>query len=822
MADESGTIGKGKAQYQERLSSERDWSLTYHGYESGEEGLREALCTLGNGYFATRGASPESEPDGIHYPGTYLAGGYNRLVTEMAGRRVENEDLVNLPNWLPLKIRVLNGEWFSPETMEILAYVQELDLKRGTLHRFVSFRDGEGRETDLTECRLVSMHDAHVSALRIGLRPRNWSGRVEILSALDGRVVNAGVARYKRLNSRHLNPIGQGALDGETLHLEAETNQSGIRISQGARTRILVDGERIEAESRMECEAGYAAHRFEVDLEREETVHLEKIACLFTSRDSAVSECSLAARERMENVEGFDALLKKHVLTWERLWRHFGMEIEEDESELGHRTVRILRLHIFHLLQTVSMHSVDLDIGVPARGWHGEAYRGHIFWDELFIFPMLNLRVPAITRALLLYRHRRLEKAKAAARQAGYRGAMFPWQSGSDGGEETQKVHLNPRSGRWLPDNSHLQRHVNIAIAYNVWRYFQTTRDFEFLSYHGAEMVLEIARFWGSAATYNPSLDRYEILGIMGPDEYHDAYPGADRPGLDNNAYTNLMAVWVLAFALDLPGIITESRYRELLEELEIGSDEVERWEEISRKMRVVFHDDCIISQFEGYEDLEEFDWGGYRKKYGDIHRLDRILEAEGDTVNRYKVSKQADVLMLFYLLSAEELQSLFERIGTSFEAGWIPKNIEYYLARTSHGSTLSDIVHSWVLARSDRSRSWEIFCRALLSDIGDSQGGTTPEGIHLGAMAGTVDLIQRGYAGIEKRGNVLWLNPCLPDALHSLRMEIRYRAHSLKLTLDRESVRVEADFSDARPIRIGIGGKIYDIERGVELHVPI
>ena len=208
-------------------------------------------------------------------------------------------------------------------------------------------------------------------------------------------------------------------------------------------------------------------------------------------------------------------------------------------------------LHVFHLLQT-TYRAADLDAGVPARGLHGEAYRGHVFWDELFIFPFLNLRMPELTRALLRYRYRRLGAARRAARAEGLRGACYPWQSGSDGREESQSLHLNPRSGRWLPDHSRRQRHVNAAVAYNAWQYYEVTRDAQFLSSFGAEMVLEIARFWASLASWNAGHGRFEIRGVMGPDEYHDAYPWASEPGLDNNAYTNLMAVYCLCRAHDV------------------------------------------------------------------------------------------------------------------------------------------------------------------------------------------------------------------------------------------------------------------------------
>jgi trehalose/maltose hydrolase-like predicted phosphorylase len=284
---------------------------------------------------------------------------------------------------------------------------------------------------------------------------------------------------------------------------------------------------------------------------------------------------------------------------------------------------------------------------------------------------------------------------------------MYPWQSGSNGREEAQVVHLNPLSGRWLPDASHLQRHINSAIAYNVWQYYQATGDIDFMVNYGAEMIFEISRFWASIARYDPALDRYEILGVMGPDEYHEGYLGAVAPGLDNNTYTNVMAVWVLCRALELIDLLPEPRRSELCESLSLDDTELAHWEDVSRKMRLVFHGDGVISQFEGYEDLAELDWEAYRARHGDISRLDRILESEDDTPNAYKASKQADVLMLLYLLSTDELRSIFERLGYAFEPDAIPRTIDYYLRRTSHGSTLSRVVHAWVLARSDRERSW-------------------------------------------------------------------------------------------------------------------
>jgi alpha,alpha-trehalase len=238
--------------------------------------------------------------------------------------------------------------------------------------------------------------------------------------------------------------------------------------------------------------------------------------------------------------------------------------------------------------------------------------------------------------------------------------------------------------------------------------------------------------------------------------------------------------------------------------------------------MRVVFHSDGVVSQFEGYEDLAELDWEGYRSRHGDIARLDRILEAEGDTPNAYKASKQADVLMLLYLLSVDELLGIFGQLGYDVDADTIRRTIDYYLQRTSHGSTLSRVVHSWVLARSDRERSLEYLEEALRSDLDDTQGGTTGEGIHLGAMAGTVDLVQRCYLGIETRGNTLWFDPHLPREIRSLRLDLRYRDRVVNVAVEDGGLTVEiGDWGDGT-VRIGLGGVVTELGAGERCRIEL
>jgi len=786
-----------------------DWVLEWSTYRPDEEGHREALCTLGNGFFATRGAAPETYADEVHYPGTYLAGLYDRARTEIAGRTVENEDLVNVPNWLPFTFRAEDGDWFHIDEVEIVRFHQVLDLMTGVLSREIRFKEG-GRTTNVLQRRFVHMGHRHIAALETVVEPVDWAGRIEFRSAIDASVENMGVERYRSLETKHHDIVESGSEDG-IIFTVVETRQSHVRVAVAASTRVYGSEGEVDVEKRTVSGRGHVAQEFEVDSGPGRPVHVEKIVGLFTSRDRAASESRVEAVQRVRRARRFRHLIRFHSLSWGQLWRRFRVAMDPAGDEQ-----RILNLHIFHLLQTISLQSIDLDIGVPARGWHGEAYRGHVFWDELFIFPFLNLRLPELTRALLLYRYRRLPEARYAAWKMGHLGAMFPWQSGSNGREETQVLHLNPRSGKWIPDESHRQHHVNIAIAYNVWQYYEVTQDREFMASYGAEMILEIARFWASLASFDDGLDRYVIKGVMGPDEYHESYPDADIGGLDNNAYTNVMVAWVFDRALQVLEVLPKSECRELRERLELTDVDLQLWEDMSRRMFVPFHGDGIISQFEGYEKLEEFDWVGYKGRYGNIQRLDRILGAEGDTADRYKASKQADVLMLFYVLHPCELQGLMERLGHSFDRDAMERTIEYYISRTSHGSTLSGVVHSWVLSRMDREASWEFFTGALISDVADVQGGTTKEGIHLGAMAGTVDLIQRCYAGISTHDDVLWVNPSLPEELERISLDVRYRAQWVSLEADCDKLIIKTDRGEnTDSIHIGVGDTVLEIGPG-------
>jgi trehalose/maltose hydrolase-like predicted phosphorylase len=280
----------------------------------------------------------------------------------------------------------------------------------------------------------------------------------------------------------------------------------------------------------------------------------------------------------------------------------------------------------------------------------------------------------------------------------------------------------------------------------------------------------------------------------MGPDEFHESYPDSEEGGLNNNAYTNLMTSWAFGKA----ALIFESYGDKAVAEFEklgFTTDELQHWKEISQKLFLDINENGIIAQYEGYFDLKELDWEFYKKKYGNIYRMDRILKAEGLTPDEFKVAKQADMLMTFYNLEKTEVDQLLWEMGYQLPPDYLQRNLDYYFNRTSHGSTLSRIVHARLASIAGNPElSWQLYADALASDYVDIQGGTTAEGIHAGVMAGTVLIALSTFAGISFDHDLLVLNPCLPENWETLRFGLTFKGIRFSILISKSKLVVTAD----------------------------
>jgi len=784
-----------------------NWKLCYHDYIPTKEKSREALLAIGNGYFGTRGAMEETTAGESNYPGTYIAGLYNRLITKVANRDIENEDFVVAPNWLSISFKIEDETWINPNNAKIESISRCLDFKTGLLSRSLVITDSENRKTKINSYRVASMANQHQAAIKYEITPLNYSGQISICSKIDGSIKNEGVNRYKALNSQHLETVSLGGQEN-TSWIKVKTNQSNIEIVEASKIN-LANGNNSKTAITSDDNVVYTY----VDTVGKEnkTITFEKLVTIFDSNNISGDIQQLAFNE-LDSMNSFDEVLNQSKEAWSNIWAKTDIIVTGDRI-----SQKMLRLHNYHLMVSASPHNRSIDAGITARGLHGEAYRGHIFWDELFILPFYDIHFPETAKSMLMYRYNRLEKAREYAKEYGYKGAMFPWQSGSDGREETQVIHLNPLSGSWGDDYSSLQRHVSLSIAYNIWQYFNITNDTLFMEEYGAEMYMEICRFWESKSTYNKTTGRYSIHKVMGPDEFHESYPDSDEGGLRDNAYTNIMAAWMFDLAPEILNNISSESKNAIFKKIGLTEKEIELWSDISSKLNLVINEDGIISQYDGYFDLKELDWDYYKSKYADIHRMDRLLKAEGKSADDYKVAKQADTLMTYYNLEDDVINKIISNLNYSLPEDYLEKNLHYYLNRTSHGSTLSRVVHAQLAnIVNDNDLSWELYIDSLTSDYNDIQGGTTAEGIHAGVMAGTIMIAISTYGGVDLRSNVLKVNPKLPKHWKKLEFSLTFKGVNYQLIISDSEVAVTTD-SDSELL---IYGEKHFTQKNVSLMI--
>lgn len=764
-----------------------EWHLDYYGeYQKKRNYGQEAMLTVGNGYLGLRGAYVEAHADEDNYPGTYVAGVYNQLTTKIGDRDVTNEDLVNMPNAQFLTFGVDHQPPFKIVSRDIQDIYRSLDLKHGTLTTMMRVQLSTGHVLNVTTTKMANMQDWHQYAIKYTLTPVNFSGSIQIYSEIDGDVTNGNVDRYQDFDQHHIDITGMSA-HGNEMYLAGETKTSHIEFTVGAN---LSSDQPTDGEIQVTNDDKHIRQVLSTEVTAGQTYAFTKNVVIYTSLETTEEQPMAAASEALGKAS-FKQTKKQSLAYWKSTWDNFDIQIDNDIT-----SQKLTRVNLFHtMVSAAANESGELDASVGARGLHGEAYRGHVFWDEMFVLPFYSLHFPKLAKQLLLYRYRRLDAAKDYAKSENYVGAMYPWQSGETGDEQSQFVHLNPITHTWDPDNSRLQRHVSLAIAYNIVTYVNVAGDKKFMRQYGLEMLLNIAKFWLSTVTFDKKADRYSIPHVMGPDEFHENYPNSDEPGLTNNAYTNIMVAWLFNVLSTLRKEMKAADFKAIAEKSAFDEKSLTKMTDVSHKLKLDINDNGIIGQFEGYFKLPSMNFDNYRRKYGDISRIDRILKAEGKTPDAYQVAKQADTLMPYYTLSIDEVGHILGQLGYQLSKEYLTKNIQYYLNRTTHGSTLSRIVYSVLTEMDDNmDQSWSLFSTALFSDYYDIQGGTTAEGIHLGVMGATLMIETRNYGGVDSLGPQLEIHPHLPAKWQRLHFKQLIRGHWFEFTITHHQISVKTD----------------------------
>ncbi len=715
--------------------------------EAGDElspRAKETVLAVGNGYLSTRGTCEEKHPGELR--ATLISGVYDQVPIYFT-------ELANCPDWTRVELEV-EGQRFSPGSGQVTED-RALDLRDGVLHRRVHWKTPRGQEVEIQTMRFASLAEPHLCLQTYAVTPLAGETRVRLLLPLEAAPGNPGLPPLPEVAINHWEVIASAA-EGRQVYLLLRTRRSGIELA--ASLGIHVHGipeERIQVQAwpgpcpGLSLTAGLAPG---------ETLQVAKFAAYATSRET--SDPVSASRARLEGAErkGAAELLSEHRAAWARLWARCDVEIAGDE--LAQRAVRF---NLYHLLIAAPYHTDRASI--PAKALSGFGYRGHVFWDtDVFMLPFFAFTLPEVARNLLLYRYHTLPGARENARARGYAGARYAWESADDGREVTP---------RWVPAESgepipilcgELEQHISADVAYAVWHYWRATGDDGFMRDHGVEILLATAAFWARLVERGLN-GRYEIRGVMGPDEYHER--------VDNNAFTNAMARWNIEAALEALNWLRRS-YPEKAEELEkvlgLREEEIARWREVAQRMYVPQDPASgLIEQFDGFFDLKEVDLAelGHRTR-----SLQAILGREG--VQRAQVLKQPDVLMLLYLLRDR------------YDARTVRANWDYYEPRTDHafGSSLGPAIHAALACEvGEPEEAYRHFLRAALVDLEDLRGNTA-DGVHAASAGGVWQAVVFGFAGLQLTPTGPVAQPRLPKHWQRLRFSIRYRGRTYRFDL--------------------------------------
>lgn len=711
--------------------SPNSWVVEIDGFDPLLERVVESVLAVSNGFVGTQTALPEGSR--FSNPATFLAGVFEGPADPSGVR-----ELVTAPNWLAARITV-EGERLRLESGEVLNHRRWLDLKRGLVVRTWRQRDPSGRVTRLRYMHAASLADRDLLLQRLELTPENYSGRVEVLTTVDAEPGIGGGA------------LTQGMAVADGL-MTVTFRRSGTTLAFACASSL--DPRAPETQQSALTAENQAGQYWSWPAILGESYQIEKLVVVSTSLQ--VSSPGQVAERRLEEVRarGSALLWREHEQAWSDRWHKSDIAVHGPVADQ-----RALRFAVYHL--TAAVNPNDPTVSVGARALTGESYRGHVFWDtEIFLLPFYCLTYPEAARALLLFRYRTLDAARAKAQRLGYRGALYAWEV-ADTGEEVTPNEVVAFDGEIVPIwTGRIAHHISADVAYAVWQYWQASGDDAFIRSQGAEMLFETARFWASRATREAD-GRFHIRDVVGPDEYHER--------VDDDAYTNGLARWNIQVALSLATELAErwpDDWRRLQASLGIDRAELKSWSRAADGLVLdVDRGSRLVEQFAGYHGLEEINLQSYEPR---VVPMDVLLGRE--RIRGCKVLKQPDVLMLMYMLP------------DLFEEPVIQANYDYYDPRTGHGSSLSPGVHAALGARLGRLDAAMTYLRQTAAIDLDDRMGNAAGGVHIAALGSLWQAAVMGFGGVQVREHALALRPRLPGSWRSLCFPIQWRGRTIRV----------------------------------------
>lgn len=771
--------------YDRGIGEEKDWLISEAIFDGRYLGKCEAVFCQGNGYLGVRNALEEE------YTGTTR----DMFVTGTFDQCCENEvtELPNIPDITELNLHI-NGRPFSLEQGTILQYERILNLKNGEVTRSVEWEDGQKNRLRLKFSRVVSMEDAHTIAARVEVESLNSDVEIKMVTGINGRVSNSG--------SQHFCEGSRRLYENQYLEMLSETVQSHVTAGVYTTHRFFVD----EKETELDVLPVMTTRRIAISagtkLKQGQKFTVEKLSAVYSTRDrDYMGLDAKTAKERLmkdgqikirELCEaGYEQLKSNSEKAWQKIWNREDVVI----SSVNSFDQLAIRFAVYHL--NIMVKRDDNRMGIGAKALTGEGYKGHSFWDtEVFILPYFLLTDPDTAKTLLEYRYYNLYGAREKAKEYGYEGAMYPWEAAwiEDGEVTPVWGPADVVTGKPMQYLTGLiEQHITADIAFAVWQYYMAAQDEDFMERCGYEIILDTAKFWVSRLEWKEDKQRYEITDVIGPDEY--------KEHVDNNAYTNYLAFYNMRLAAEvLQKLVSEQPgfYQALNEKL--GLEKL--IQELPGRLSGLYlpkpqEKDGIIPQFEGYFDLKYLDLTSYKES---SEVLTIYNDYSPQQINEYQVSKQGDLVVLFYLL-----EDLFdEKIKRS--------NYLYYEERTLHDSSLSKCTHGVVANDLGlHQEAYDFYQGACKVDLGEEMK-SSDAGIHSAAMGGIWQAAVLGFGGVRIVGTQLRINPHLPKEWDRLKFRIVWQKSPLEVEVTRDAVKIE---NSGEGVTVVLLGEEVSIEKG-------
>lgn len=779
-------------QYNRGKDSLENWVVTESSFNPQLLGKAEAIFCLGNGYMGQRAATEERYMNEVR--NLFVAGTFNKFADN------EVTELPNAADVLGLDLQI-NGVPFNLEKGTIQSYDRSLNLKEAELTRRIVWTSEENVSYELVFRRFISMDQKHTIAQRVEITPLDKQADIAVTSGINAQVSNSGVQHFKEGEKRFY--------DKKIMQLIQTTTESDIDFVFNSAHTFQLDNEPVEADGIILMERRKIFYAFNsISVSPNQTLVIEKISNVYTSRDrdieenSSLDELKAYSKKTLEDAcqLGYDQLFEAHKNAWQKdVWELSPIMIES-ENAYDQLAIRFAQ---YHLAVFTPAHDNRMNVG--AKGLSGEGYKGHTFWDtELFVLPYFTYSNPSVARSLLEYRYLTLPGAHKKAKENGYEGAMFPWESAwLEDGEVTPvwgaaDIITGEATKIW---SGFIEQHITSDIAFATWQYYQVTGDEDFMEKYGYELLLDTAKFWQSRLEWNEEKQEFHINNVIGPDEY--------KEHVDNNAFTNYTAHWTIKNAINYYHMLKEEKpeiFARLNEKL--GLDETyQKW--VSKVDKIYLpqprQEDLVIPQDDTYLSKQIIDLTKYKNQenVGSMFKDYNLTQ-----VNEIQVSKQADIMVMFYLL-----EDLFSQEVK--KANW-----EYYEPKTLHDSSLSLSTHC-VLASDmkDSELAYKLFGQACNIDLGPNMK-TSDHGIHAASLGGIWQCVVNGFGGVRMLNGKLRIQPALPEKWNELQFPIYWKGDRLEVTVKKNQFTVKKVTNQNEEITFYYGDQEYAVKDEVVIEL--